>query len=399
MHRRITPGISRLKLLFLASMSLIISTGAFAQSTRSSLADDHVEQRIAGLLNAFHKETGLPGATIGYVLPDGTGNSVSVGFADKDREIPMRKDHRLMAGSTGKTFFAALALQLVDEGKLDLEGKISQWLGDEEWFDRLPNANDITLRMLMNHTSGWPRYIEQPALVQAIVDDPDIYFQPGEQLSYIYNLEPLFPAGEDWAYSDTNYIAVALIIEKVTGDSCYNLIHQRILRPNELWDIIPTVTRDLTGMACGYVNVEANLFQLKQENVIQQGRFVFNPQMEWGGGGFASTPGCLARWADLLYSGDILSSAMKKEMRTTVEAKLGPGSRYGLGLMQRSSDLGLVIGHSGYFPGYLTDMSYYADYDLTLAFQVNTTVMSRELNPRAIQKFLDECANMILGSD
>lgn len=396
MHRHIIAGRSSLWLLFLGSVSFSIATGTFAQSTRSSHTDDHVEQRIAGILNAFHKETGLPGATIGYVLPDGTGNSVSVGYADKDRDIPMREDHRLMAGSTGKTFFAALALQLVDEGELDIEEKISQWLGDEAWFDRLPNANDITLRMLMNHTSGWPRYIEQPALVQAIVDDPDIYFQPGEQLSYIYDLEPLFPAGEDWAYSDTNYIAVALIIEKVTGDSCYNLIHQRILRPNELWDIIPTVTRDLTGMACGYVNVEANLFQLKQENVIRQGRFVFNPQMEWGGGGFASTPGCLARWAYLLYSGDILSSAMKKEMRTTVEAKLGPGSRYGLGLMQRSSDHGLVIGHSGYFPGYLTDMSYFVEHDIALVIQVNTTKMSREMNPRTMQKLLDDCAQSIL---
>lgn len=104
MHRRVTAGRSGLTLLFPALVAFGIATGAFAQSSRSSLADDHVERRIAGILNAFHEETGLPGATIGYVLPDGTGNSVSVGFADKDREIPMRDDHRLMAGSTGKTF-------------------------------------------------------------------------------------------------------------------------------------------------------------------------------------------------------------------------------------------------------------------------------------------------------
>jgi len=354
---------------------------------------------IRPLLAAFHERAGFPGATIGFVLPgDGSEHgSVSVGLAFKETGERMTAEHRMMAGSTGKTFYAAVALQLAGEGVLDLDAKISTWLGDEPWFDRLPNADDITLRMLMNHTSGWPEYVGQPALIQAIVDDPDKHFATGEQLSYIVDLEPVHPAGEGWSYSDTNYIAVSMIIEKATGDACPNLIFNRLLRPHELWDITPSTSRDMVGMAGGYDTPGDNLFRLEKENVIQNGRFVFNPQMEGGGGGFASTPEALARWAYLLYSGGVLQEATQKAMRTTVEARrLGPNARYGLALIERPSDLGTVIGHSGFFPGYLTDMSHYVDHDLSLAFQVNTSAISRELNPRAIQRLLDECAKAIL---
>lgn len=81
---------------------------------------------------------------------------------------------------------------------------------------------------------------------------------------------------------------------------------------------------------------------------------------------------------------------------TTVETPLNSDSRYGLGLMQRPTDLGDAIGHSGYFPGYLTDMYYYIEHDIALAIQVNTTKMSREMNPNMMKQVLDECAKAIV---
>ncbi|MCZ6835850.1 MAG: serine hydrolase [Planctomycetota bacterium] len=354
-------------------------------------------EKIKALLNEFHEAGKFPGASIGFVLPDGTNDSVCVGLAFKETDTAMTSEHRLMAGSTGKTFFAALTLQLVDEDVLDLDAKISTWLANEEWFERLPNANDITLRMLLNHTSGIPRYVMMEEFTRTMMEDPDRRWMWPEILAFVFDMEPLFPAGEGWSYADTNFIVAGYIVEKVTGESCYNQIYNRILRPNELWDIIPTSSRDLMGMSGGYVNVTRNLLNLKEENVIHESRYVFNPQFEWAGGGYACTTKALAQWSALLYKGDVLSDAMKKEMRNSVEAQLGPGSRYGLGLMYRPSDLGDVIGHDGYFPGYLTNMSYYADHDLALSIQVNTTKMSREMNPRTMTRLLDECAKAIVG--
>ena len=136
---------TRLRLLVITMATSLTTPAGFAQSSQPSLDSNQVQTRIDAILNDFHKTTGLPGATIGYVLSDGTGGSVSVGLADKEKRISMRADHRLMAGSTGKTFFAALALQLVDEGELDLEGKISQWLGNEVEIEPDDEDNDDLL--------------------------------------------------------------------------------------------------------------------------------------------------------------------------------------------------------------------------------------------------------------
>ena len=212
-------------------------------------------------------------------------------------------------------------------------------------------------------------------------------------------LDPLVPAGEGWSYADTNFIVAAVVIERATGDSCYNQIHRRILRPRGLWEIAPTSSRDGLGLCGGYVDLDGNLFQLTRENVIECGRYVFNPQFEWAGGGYASAPGELARWADALYSGDVLSAGMQKEMRITVPAQLGPGSRYGLGMMQRPSAHGTVLGHAGYFPGYVTDMAYYDEHDLALTLQVNTTKMNPWLNTAAMQQVLDDCAAVLLQGE
>ncbi|UCD74971.1 MAG: beta-lactamase family protein [Phycisphaerales bacterium] len=369
-----------------------------AQLTKGKAGVDPAGQ-IEAILAAFHERAGFPGATIGYVLPDRTAGSVSVGVAFKKTGRAMTGDDRMMAGSTGKTFFAALALQLVDEDVLALDEKISTWLGDEEWFERLPNARDITLRMLLNHTSGIPRYVMLEDFVEAMIENPNRRWEPAELLAFVFDHEPLFTVGEGWSYADTNFIVLGAIIEKVTGDSCYNQIYRRILRPHGLWDIVPTTSRDVLGLAGGYIDPDGNLFQLEEENVVKGGRFVFNPQFEWGGGGFASTPGELARWAKLLYAGDVLSAKMRKEMRNSVEAQLGPGSRYGLGMMERPSEVGTVIGHGGYFPGYLTNMSYYVEHDLALAIQINTTKMSEALNYAAMMEALDKCAaTLVHGS-
>ncbi len=102
----------------------------------------------------------------------------------------------------------------------------------------------------------------------------------------------------------------------------------------------------------------------------------------------------LAHWAALLYGGGkkVLTAQMQAVMRESVEVRLGPGSRYGIGMMERPTVSGKMLGHSGYFPGSLTEMAFYEEHGLALAFQVNTTKMSRALNPGTISKLLDDCA-------
>src|SRR5688572_29406991 len=109
-------------------------------------------------LDEWHKAGSFPGATVGVVLANGESFGLAVGFSDRETKTAMKPTDRMLAGSVGKTFAAATALQLIKEGKIGLDDKIEKYLGQEQWFARLPNAKEITVRQLMNHTSGLVRY-------------------------------------------------------------------------------------------------------------------------------------------------------------------------------------------------------------------------------------------------
>jgi CubicO group peptidase (beta-lactamase class C family) len=142
----------------LALASLLLAGSAAAQQPQPVHRPDPVAERLQRTLDSLRSVSGSPGITLGVALPDGRVLGLASGMSDTARRTPLEPDDLLLAGSVGKTFFAALALSLVQEGGLSLDAPISTWLGSEPWFARLPNGAAITVRMLMNHTSGLVRY-------------------------------------------------------------------------------------------------------------------------------------------------------------------------------------------------------------------------------------------------
>jgi D-alanyl-D-alanine carboxypeptidase len=322
-------------------------------------------------LDELYTESGAPGVNVGIVLEDGTAFGLAAGFADTVLGLPMEPTSRLMQGSVGKTYVSAVAMQLVHEGLLDLDAKVSDYLGEESWFERLPNHSDVTVRHLMSHTSGIIRYEFDDRFITDLVASPDRVWQPEELLSYLFDTEAPFAAGDGWEYSDTNYIILGLIIELLTGNSYYDEMRNRILQPLELHNTVPTDTRRVPGLVQGYAGVE-NLFRVP-DAVIVDGEFAINPQFEWTGGGIASTAEDLARWAEALYEGRAFDESMLPVLLDGVPAQLGPESRYGLGVIIRPTPLGVSWGHSGFFPGYLTEMAYFPDHEIAIAVQLNSS--------------------------
>ncbi len=356
-------------------------------STQASSAD--LSALLASLqakLNELHQAASFPGATIGFVLPDGRSASVSVGLADVERKIPIKPTDRMLAGSIGKTYVSAAILQVVQDGKLDLDAKIERWFGSDAWFLRLPNAQDITLRMLMNHSSGIPEHVLNKDFIAAMKKDPDRTWKPEELVAYILDAKPLFAAGHGWSYADTNYILAGMIFERVTKKTVYGEVERRILKPLKLERTIPSDRRVLAEVITGY-SMPNSPFGF-EGRVILDGRFIINPQMEWTGGGFASTAEDLARWAKLLYEGKVLKKETLDQMLTGVEAKEGRGSgagnKYGLAVQIRPSEWGVSYGHGGWFPGYLSEMEYFPQHRVAVSVQFNTDA-SRTLKkgPRA----------------
>jgi D-alanyl-D-alanine carboxypeptidase len=241
------------------------------------------------------------------------------------------------------------------------------------WYSRIPNAEGITVRHLMTHTSGVMRYEFKEAFTVDLTAQPDKNWRPEELLAYVLDEEPSFAPGEGWEYSDTNFILLGMIMEGITGEACYDLIQTRILGPLGLENTVPSDSRLIPGLIQGYAGPE-NPFGGTDEMVLTDGRFVINPQFEWAGGGYASTAGDLARWARAVYTGKAFESSLLPRMLDGVPARLGPGSRYGLGVILNDTPAGPSQGHSGFFPGYLTEMAYFPELDVAVSLQVNTSV-------------------------
>lgn len=342
-------------------------------------ARDGLAARLQAKLDSLHAAGHFPGATVGVYLPDGRTLALATGVADSGG-IPMRPRDRMLAGSVGKTFVAAVALQLVDEGKLGLDQPISTWLGTEPWFGRLPNARAITVRMLMNHTSGLVRYEFNDAFLRDLNAAPLKRWTPAERVAYLLGTQPPFEAGRGWDYSDTNYIVLGDIVERITGHTLEAEIRRRVLDPWHLAGVIPSDSVVLPGVVQGYAGAD-NPFG-HEPRMIRDGRFIVNPQFEWAGGGYATSAPDLARWAALLWGGRVFSHPLLAQAVDGVAAPmLGSGARYGLGVIVRDGPLGPSWGHSGFFPGYLTDVRYYPRQRFAVALQVNSSTRGALVRP------------------
>lgn len=349
-----------------------VALPAHGQKPLSAPKGRDARQAIQAKLDEWHAAGTFPGATFGAVLADGTTYGFAVGVSDRETKRPMRPDDRMPAGSTGKTFAAALALQLVKDGKLGLDDKIEKYLGKEPWFGRLPNARDIKVRQLLNHTSGLVRYEFKKEFTDFLTANPDKFWTPEDRLAYLFDEKPPFAAGQGWEYSDTNYIVLGMILERVTGKDFYAEANRRFIKPLKLSNTIPQDGPKLKNVVQGYAGPN-NPFG-GRDRMIENGKFIVNPQLEWTGGGWASTGEDLARWAKLMYEGKAFDPALVPMMVDGVPAKLGPNVKYGLGAIIRPTPAGLTYGHSGFFPGYMTDMMYFPEHKIAIAVQVNTSV-------------------------
>jgi D-alanyl-D-alanine carboxypeptidase len=344
--------------------------GAGASAAR---ADPRLVARVQAKLDSVHAAGRFPGATLGVVLPDGRSFGLAVGRSDTAADLAMRPDHRMLAGSVGKTYVAAVALQLVGEGKLSLDAPIETYLGGEPWFDRLPSARRITVRQLMTHTSGLVRYELNPRFLADLTATPGRTWTPAERLAYLFDAAPPFAPGEGWDYSDTNYVVLGMILERLAGRALYDEVQRRLLTPLALRNTVPSDRPRIEGLSQGYAGPD-NPFG-GADAMLAGGEMVINPQFEWAGGGFATTAEDLARWGWMLYEGRAVAPALRDTaLAAAVDAPpLGRGTRYGLGVIVRPTPLGVTWGHSGYMPGYLTEMRYWPDHRIAVAFQVNTT--------------------------
>lgn len=381
-----------MKIIFVSVLVLLAFLPVLSQSPADTKA---LREKLQTQLDEWHKNGKFAGATLGVCLADGKCFGLATGFSDLQTNTPMKPTDVMLAGSVGKTYALAVALQLVKEGKMNLDDKIEKYFGKEPWFARLPNAKDITVRQLMNHTSGLIRYEFKDQFTKDLTANPDKVWKPEELIAYLFDEKAPFEAGKSWDYSDTNYIVLGMIIEKVTGHKYYDEAVKRVLKPLKFQRTFPQDRREIKGLIQGYAGAN-NPFG-GTDAMIKDGKFAINPQFEWTGGGMVSNAEELAHWAKLMYEGQAFDASLVSEMiNSAVPAPmLGRETKYGLGVIVRPTRAGLTYGHSGFFPGYMTDMMYFPEKKIAVAVQVNSSVPQNLGKP--LGRVLVETAETVLA--
>jgi D-alanyl-D-alanine carboxypeptidase len=267
---------------------------------------------------------------------------LTAGLARLDPERDLRPGHQARVGSITKTFVAVVMLKLQRAGRLDLDDTLESWLPG-----LVPNGSDITLRMLLNHTSGIFNYTDSPKFVEIAFTDPYRPWTPRELVDLALEQPSNFAPGTSWSYSNTGYILLGMVLQRATDQSVSQLLDRHVIRPLDLEDTYLANTPRWRGPhAHGYV--PPGVFGV-QDYVDTSGWTT-----TWGGaaGALVSTPADLRTFYQALLSGELLPRAALREMKDVVTAL--PGAGYGLGLMVLETPCGTVWGHTGGIPGYVT---------------------------------------------
>jgi len=362
-----------MRVLAAAAIACIgVSTPLVAQD-RSALS---VQLEVT--LGDFHERYGFPGATAAIALPDGTVAVAAVGLADVEAGRAMTPETRMLAASIGKIFVAATVLALESDGLVAQSDLLADHLGDRSWFALLPNAATMTIGNLLHHQAGLPDHPHLPefqAAAAARIAEGGDAFTPEQTLGFVTGRAPLFAPGTAWAYSDTGYILLGLVIEEVSGRSYFDVVQETFLGPMGLSGTIPSDRRDIPGLAVGYT-IPGNPFGLPERTTDATGRLVWDVSVEWTGGGLASTSHDLARWGHALFGGTAMEAPYLDRLLDGVQVSPdAPGIFYGAGVaIYAETPRGPVYGHGGWIPAYVSSLRHYADHGVTVAFQINSDV-------------------------
>ncbi|HMO58330.1 MAG TPA: serine hydrolase [Roseiflexaceae bacterium] len=326
--------------------------------------DPALAAELQRVLDQHVADGSIPGAVAAVHFPGREPWLGASGVADQQQALPMTPDTRVRIASISKVFTAAVVLLLVEEGTIDLDASIDRWVPD-----LVPAGDTITVRMLLQHTSGLYDYLEDRNYVAEAYRTGDRMFAPAELVTYAARFPLAFAPGSpgDWDYSSTNYVLLGLIVEAATGNSLASEMRSRIFEPLQLDStyfvpdevVAPPVSRgysrgtDQTNTSMSFAFATANL---------------------------VSTAGDVQRFGAALFGGDLLAAESLAQMLTVVNGKGQynmPELEYGLGVMRNrlpvsgAGEASRVFGHIGGFGGFRSALWHAPESGVTVALGVN----------------------------
>ncbi len=356
-----------LTIILFCSLFLLSAVVASAQ-VGQPCSRDGVASIVREELSAVLKGDNIPGVTAAVYMPTRFSQPISVaaGWSEFASKRLMKTDSRILAGSIGKTFYAAAALKLVDLGKLNLDQTIDYYLPAA----KLPSGDKVTVRMLLSHTSGYGEY--DNVFMQDLIENPTRVRTFEDWVGPLRRTPPAKPG--EFRYSDINFVILAHIIERAAGIPATEFIRSQFLQPYHLDHTQPSDKREIPSLVQGYAG-PTNFFG--RDTMIESGKLIYNPQFESGGGGYVSTSGDLSRWITLFGTSTIFTKARWSEASAETHKDTKTGDAYGLGIHIYSTPQGIAYGHSGYIPGYVSWARWYERPSIAVAIQTNTSDRAR----------------------
>jgi D-alanyl-D-alanine carboxypeptidase len=377
-------------LLGVAGIAVALERGVLSGQQAPPSAPKDVESRVQALASGA-----IPGVLL-FVRQADRSYTVTAGYADQTDKTPMRADDTFQIGSTTKTFTAVLVMRLVAQGRIALDATVETYLPG-----LLPDGDAITIRQLLSHSSGLSDFAneqrflapyEQGKLGYAWTPEQMVRFAAGRGLE--------FAPGTQFSYSNTNFIVLALLAERVGGERYERQLARFIFGPLELRHTsLPSTGRtrpDVHGYArVGATGLGAYGGDTAHAPVVDTA--AMNPAAAWAAGGIRATAEDEADFLRGLFSGKLLPKAQVAAMKDTSAS----GGAYGLGLMPTGGSFpewrrytqaitaacGRGWGHGGSFPGYYQVAISSPDASRQAVLLVNTD--EALLSPAQYRQFYD----------
>lgn len=326
-------------------------------------------ERLQAALDGIRAKATIPGVSVAILWDDGRSWLGASGLADVAAKIPVTPASGFALASISKTFTAAVVLQLVGEGRLSLDDPVAPLLPAFKLDTR------ITIRMLLDHTSGLPDYFLNPKINAPLLAKPGATWTAARSWSYVVGKRPV--PGTTWAYSNSNYLLLGELVGAVTGRQLAVEVRDRLLDPLGLASTWYQVAeRPRTSLTVGYTLVKARDGSLRPRPVapastVMPFRSVVTAAA--GAGSIASTALDAARWMRAFAGGPVLSPAMRGAMLldAQITAALKARITYGLGIQVVTIAGRTALGHSGRYAGFQDVVRYLPDEGVTIAVLTN----------------------------
>lgn len=333
-----------------------------------------LRSKIDAIASDVLRDTEVPSASIAVVQGGQLVYTHAYGKARLQPETTATTTMRYSIGSISKQFTAAALLLLEEDGKLSMNDKVSKYL------PQLTRANEITLRMLVSHISGyqdyWPEDYVMPPMLQPITS---------EQIMKTWAQKPLdFDPGARWQYSNTNYVVAGRIVEQVSGMPIMEFLKKRVFTPLQMTSVYDTDQDKLTTAdALGYYRHALGPLR----PAPKEGR-----GWMFAAGELAMTPHDLAQWNISLIKKSVLKPKSYEQMFTEAKLNDGKGTGYGLGVQTRTVQGHLSIEHSGEVSGFVSDNVVYPQDGAAISVLTNqdavsaASVIAHRVMPVLVQK-------------